>query len=107
MITYDDPSMTMKKIDYIKKNGLGGGMWWEVSGDYPVTDPKSLVGTFTSNIGTMEKSDNTLAYPDSQYDNIKNGLKASAASAAGSTNQTFVASSNAPSSTPTGESRFA
>ena len=32
-ITYDDPESIQLKMDYIKENGLGGAMFWEVTAD--------------------------------------------------------------------------
>jgi chitinase len=42
MISYDTPSATKKKASYIKSKNLGGGMWWETSGD---KDKDSLIKT--------------------------------------------------------------
>lgn len=33
LVSYDNVDMAMRKVEYIKKNNLGGAMWWEVSGD--------------------------------------------------------------------------
>lgn len=33
MVTFDTPAVTKMKAAYIKSRGLGGGMWWETSGD--------------------------------------------------------------------------
>lgn len=32
-ISYDTTEIARKKGEYIKSKGLGGGMWWELSGD--------------------------------------------------------------------------
>lgn len=33
LISYDTVAMALRKTDYVKTHGLGGAMWWEVSGD--------------------------------------------------------------------------
>jgi len=32
-VTFDDPNIVQRKVDYIKERGLGGAMFWELSGD--------------------------------------------------------------------------
>ncbi len=44
-ISYDDPESFGHKIDYIKSNGLGGGMFWELSSDCRVSTIYSCSGT--------------------------------------------------------------
>ncbi|OAX82812.1 hypothetical protein ACJ72_02831 [Emergomyces africanus] len=76
LVSYDTLQMGEEKAKYIVDKGLGGGMWWESSGD---RDPKSarkekgsLIGAFFEGVGgKLEKSENSLAYPESQYDNLK------------------------------------
>ncbi|PGH35532.1 chitinase [[Emmonsia] crescens] len=76
MISYDTVAMAEEKTKYIIDKGLGGGMWWEASGD---RDPRSankangsLIGTFIEGVGEkLEKVENALSYPESQYDNLK------------------------------------
>lgn len=79
MISYDTVPMVEKKTKYIIDKGLGGGMWWEASGDRdPRTAEKakgSLIGTFVEGIGGgLEKHENALSFPESQYDNLKAGF---------------------------------
>nr|AAQ75798.3 chitinase [Paracoccidioides brasiliensis] len=79
MITYDTVPMVEEKTRYLIERGLGGGMWWEASGD---RDPKtgnkangSLIGTFVEEIGgtsKLQKVQNVLSFPESKYDNLKN-----------------------------------
>ncbi|EEH05782.1 chitinase [Histoplasma capsulatum G186AR] len=79
MISYDTVPMVEKKTKYIIDKGLGGGMWWEASGDRdPRTAEKakgSLIGTFVEGVGGgLEKHENALSFPESQYDNLKAGF---------------------------------
>ncbi|KAJ6118786.1 hypothetical protein N7471_013406 [Penicillium samsonianum] len=74
-ISYDTPNIARKKGEYIKSKGLGGGMWWELSGDTEGDD--SLVTTIVDVFGgtkALDKSDNQLSYPSSKYDNLKSGF---------------------------------
>jgi chitinase len=79
MISYDTPEIVQGKIDFIKANGLGGGMWWDASGDRHKDDPQSLIALVVRGLGGsgsgMEKTQNILNFPQSSYDNIKNGMQ--------------------------------
>jgi chitinase len=102
LVSYDTVDMAMRKVDYMRKMGLGGAMWWEISGD------KVGAGSIVSNVSKdlrwgrgreriwcanegqvvkkmggangadIESSPNWLLYPDSRYDNIKAGFSAQA-----------------------------
>jgi chitinase len=44
-VSYDDPQSIGEKVRYLKDKGLGGAMFWELSGDIrTVSDPNSLIG---------------------------------------------------------------
>jgi len=43
LVSYDVPEIAIQKALYIKAQGLGGGMWWETSGDK--NDSGSLIST--------------------------------------------------------------
>lgn len=76
MISYDTQQMVQVKAQYAKQNNLGGGMWWETSGDKPLGQG-SLIETFVDAYGgasTLADERNCLEYPESKYDNIRNGM---------------------------------
>jgi chitinase len=63
------------KAQFVKATGLGGSMWWEVSMDKSGVD--SLIGTTVKTFGGvkgLESSQNHLSYPESTYDNLRNGM---------------------------------
>lgn len=79
MVSYDTPQIAAQKVEYIKKTGLGGGMWWETSGDCPAGQGESLINVVVQGLGGyegkhMEHAPNVLEYPESKYDNLKAGM---------------------------------
>jgi chitinase len=47
-ISYDDPESFSHKLDYLEEVGLGGAMFWELSGD---TEDHILVDTLHDRLG--------------------------------------------------------
>lgn len=45
VVSFDSLGVTRRKGDYVRDNGLGGGMWWESSGDRKVGEGGSLIET--------------------------------------------------------------
>ncbi|KAK0129341.1 hypothetical protein ONS95_001270 [Cadophora gregata] len=75
MISYDTTTNAKVKTSYIQETGLGGAMWWEVSQDKQ--GEGSLIGTVVDAFGgerRLDQSLNRLEYPDSKYDNLRNGM---------------------------------
>ncbi|KAF2851137.1 glycoside hydrolase family 18 protein [Plenodomus tracheiphilus IPT5] len=75
LVSYDTVAMALRKTEYVKEKGLGGAMWWEVSGDK--AGQGSIVRNVVASLGGsqgsgMEVVSNWLLYPDSKYDNIAN-----------------------------------
>lgn len=73
LVTFDNMRSAKYKQAYIKKKKLGGAMFWEATGDK--AGDESLVRSMAKGMGKLEKSQNLLRYPTSQYDNIRNGMK--------------------------------
>ncbi|KJZ69895.1 Chitinase 1 [Hirsutella minnesotensis 3608] len=73
LISFDTPEMVKNKVTYLKGLGLGGSMFWEASGDR--NDGGSLIKASYQALRGIESSQNWLSYPDSRYDNIKQGMK--------------------------------
>lgn len=97
MVSYDTPQMARQKMEYIKERNLGGAMWWEANGDSTFTDinqsaaatsangggggggqaglARNLVQLTVQGLKTLDGVMNVLEYPESQYDNLKNGME--------------------------------
>ncbi|KAH8430998.1 Chitinase 4 [Aspergillus melleus] len=72
MVSFDTQSIVNLKAKYIRKKGLGGGVFWEASGDG--SRENSLIFAFLSAIGgkqVLQQSPNHILYPDSKYENIR------------------------------------
>lgn len=56
IIVYDTPNIARVKANYVVRNGLGGGMWWDSKGD-PLTKntSRSLVYNFIDELGGILK----------------------------------------------------
>ncbi|WRT68558.1 uncharacterized protein IL334_005535 [Kwoniella shivajii] len=74
LITYDSPTIARRKAHYIKSQGLGGAMWWELDADKDSYSNQSLVKIVKDEFGTLEQRPNELNYPHSKYDNLRRGM---------------------------------
>ncbi|ATY67226.1 chitinase 1 precursor [Cordyceps militaris] len=73
LISFDTPAMVSTKVSWLKGKGLGGSMFWEASADKKGSD--SLIRISSQGLGILDSAQNYLDYPNSKYDNIKNGMK--------------------------------
>ena len=76
MVSFDTVAMVERKADFVAERGLGGGMWWESSGDRGVGEG-SLVEAFVTRSGGAERlegAENELRFPESKYDNLRDGF---------------------------------
>jgi len=86
MVSFDDEQVGIWKGDWIRREGLGGSMFWELSGDKGSTregmeggfgkDPapgNSLVTIVKNAMGPLDTSPNWLRYEGSQFDNLRDG----------------------------------
>jgi chitinase len=87
MISFDSEDVVRMKGEYIRKQNLGGSMFWELSADKgssregmeggPGKDPQpgqSLVTIVKDAMGGLEQGHNWLEYDESKFDNMKNGM---------------------------------
>ncbi|KAI9834249.1 MAG: hypothetical protein M1819_003087 [Sarea resinae] len=77
MVSYDTVEMARRKARFVEENALGGAMWWESSADKE--GDASLISTVFKELGghdggRMDRSLNTLVYPQTKYDNLRNGF---------------------------------
>ena len=75
MVSYDTMAVATTKADWVTSNGYGGLMWWESSADKTGTD--SMIGSQVGTLGAMniQNAQNTISYPQSQYENLRNGFQ--------------------------------
>ncbi|KAL4875042.1 glycoside hydrolase superfamily [Aspergillus karnatakaensis] len=77
LVSYDDVDSVQRKGAYVLLLGLGGGMWWESSGDKQIGSGESLIETLVDTFGGiegLEKSENQLEYPASRFENLRKGF---------------------------------
>ncbi|KAL4913763.1 glycoside hydrolase superfamily [Aspergillus aurantiobrunneus] len=77
MVSFDSVGVVRRKGQYVRAAGLGGGMWWESSGDREVGSGGSLIETLVDTLGGvdgLERSENQLQYPASRFENLRRGF---------------------------------
>ena len=88
MISFDSEGVGAQKGEWIRREGLGGSMFWELSGDKGPApregmeggagkEPqpgRSLVAVVKDAMGPLDTTPNWLSYEGSQFDNMRNGM---------------------------------
>ncbi|TFK75441.1 glycoside hydrolase [Pluteus cervinus] len=87
MVSYDNEEVGRWKGEWIREEGLGGSMFWELSGDKgntregmeggPGKDAQpgqSLIRVVRDAMGPLDQSPNWLQYEKSKFDNMKKGM---------------------------------
>lgn len=89
MISFDSEDVGRWKGEWIKREGLAGAMYWELSGDKgserpemergPGKDPQpgnSLVKVVKDAMGSsLDQTPNCLSYEGSRFDNLRRGME--------------------------------
>ena len=73
LVSFDTLEMGRRKAEWVKRQGLGGAMWWESSADK--TGGESLIAAVVGSLGLLDSRRNCLEYPESKYDNLRKGFK--------------------------------
>ncbi|SPN99219.1 probable endochitinase class V precursor [Cephalotrichum gorgonifer] len=74
-VSYDTVPIAREKAEFIKKGKLGGAMWWESSSDKAGDQSiiANVAGIFRGAEG-LQQGENCITYPQSKYDNLRNGF---------------------------------
>jgi chitinase len=103
LASYDTPKIATLKANYVISQQWAGAMYWEISSDN--TGDTSLVAQYAntfSNSSGLHSVCNHISYPNSAYDNVKNGMGNTPASCDDSEPNTVSQSSGGNSTTTTG-----
>ncbi|KAJ4161675.1 uncharacterized protein LMH87_007700 [Akanthomyces muscarius] len=71
LISYDTAPMVYSKVNWLKRNGLAGSVFWEASADRK--DEQSLIANSYHALASTDDTVNQIEYPDSKFDNIRRG----------------------------------
>ncbi|TKA55144.1 hypothetical protein B0A53_02114 [Rhodotorula sp. CCFEE 5036] len=76
-ISYDSPESAAAKATFINVNGLGGAMWWELSGDRKRGDGGlvAIVKDGMASQGPIDSRPNWLDYRTSKWENVRKGMQ--------------------------------
>lgn len=87
LISFDSEQVAHWKGEYIRRENLGGSMFWELSGDKgssrdgmeggrgkEAQHGRSLIAVVKEAMGGLDQSPNWLSYESSQFDNMRQGM---------------------------------
>jgi chitinase len=89
LVSYDNVEVAKQKAAFIQTT-LGGAMYWESSEDG--AGDKGIIQAVTSVLQSIDSTLNELSYPNSTYDNIRNGMPDSTSAALSSTTSAVLSS---------------
>lgn len=88
MVSFDSEKIGAAKGEWIRREGLGGSMFWELSGDKgspregmeggpgkEAQPGRSLVTAVKEAMGALDSTPNWLSYEGSQFDNMRKGME--------------------------------
>ncbi len=61
------------QADFVNVNGLGGLMYWELSGDR--VGEGAIVPLVARKLGRLDSRPNHLHFPGSKWENMRNGMQ--------------------------------
>lgn len=71
LVSYDSVESASAKAQFIAEQGVLGVMFWELSGDRPPADARSLVRLFAEKLAPLDSSTNHVRYPESRFANVR------------------------------------
>jgi chitinase len=88
LISFDSEQVGRWKGEWIKKEGLRGSMFWELSGDKggwregmergegkEEVEGRSLIRVVREAMGSLDQSSNWLKYEGSKFENMRKGME--------------------------------
>lgn len=73
-ITYDSLECAVAKSEFVRVNGMGGAMYWELSGDRPKGQQGSIVKAVARGMGGLDRRESCLDYLQSKWSNMRRGM---------------------------------
>ena len=74
LVSFDTLQVAEEKARWIRQQGLGGGMWWDSSGDHPPGHPQSIIEGVARVLKPLDATSAHLSYPGSKFDNVRAGM---------------------------------